>query len=323
MLIDHVRVEGFRIGINVSGVGKVKIGANKHNERIILRNSEIINNYEHGWFGGGPNIVIEDNLFENNGENSVFDHNVYLNSPGGIPIANVTIKRNTLYRSAIVDGKCQGVSLVVHGHVDNLTIEDNLIKEDKFAANGGCWGISVDPGYTSEEEFHNITIKNNRLLNVGGTAIGCASCKGVLIESNVIIDESGILQRGIAVPVREEDSLKSENVKIYSNTITLTHDNSSGVYIGGSNKFDVKSNIISRPLGSGTEVPCIEKKGLNTGTNTDANTCKFHTETPVADEVQVEAAKVNEILARITERREPQSGVAVAPQQYRSLYKTT
>ena len=74
---------------------------------------------------------------------------------------------NSLYQSAIVDGKCSATSLTVHGTVDDLVIENNLIKEDVGAVTDYCWGISVDPGYTTvEEEFHNIVIRKENIVGI-------------------------------------------------------------------------------------------------------------------------------------------------------------
>mgnify|MGYP000214465003 CR=1 FL=1 len=282
VVIDNMHIEGFRIGVYVGGVGPLNPGANNSNERITLKNSTIINNYGQGWLGGGDDHLIENNVFENNGSQAVFDHNIYLNSPiREVAVTNMTVRGNTLYKSTQVGGLCQGVSLVAHGKIDNLTIENNLIKEDKGAVKASCWGISVDPGYPTEEAFNNLVIRGNTLINVGNTGIGCASCSGVVIEDNDIIDESNTLRWGIRVPVRDEDSLKSDNVKIASNTVVLSHEQANGIYLGGENQFVAVSNTITQP--SNTNADCIFKTGANSTTDTSSNTCSKHTDVTFID----------------------------------------
>lgn len=53
------------------------------------------------------------------------------------------MRGNTLYQSAMYDGKCGGAPLVVHGKLDGLLIENNLIKEDKGKVSQYCYGLGV------------------------------------------------------------------------------------------------------------------------------------------------------------------------------------
>ncbi len=299
LTIDNLHIEGFNVGLQAAGHNALDRGANNFNERIVLKNSTIINNSLQGWLGGCSDCRIENNHFEGNGSTKTFDHNIYIASQNGnaVPDKGITIKGNTLYKSAVVDGKCYGVSLVVHGLIDDLTIEGNTIKEDAGTVNDRCWGISVDPGYGSiDEAFHNVVIKNNTLINMGNVAIGCASCDGVIIQDNFIIDEGGILTHGISVPVRKEDTVKSKNVTISGNTTILSNANGSGISINGEHKFEVKLNTISQPAGAKSS--CILKKGANSSTNTANNTCKNHTSLPSIDQVQINAIKTEVVISQ-------------------------
>lgn len=273
LTIDNVTLNGLHIGIQLAGTNALEPGANGHNERIVIKNSEITNNNGHGWLGGCSECSIINNHFENNGyEKSILNHNLYFYSTSKYkPETNVLIEGNTLYKSAIVNGECGGVSLVVHGLVDNLTITNNVVKEDVGSVSEFCWGISVDPGYGTEEAFHNLKIIGNQLLNVGNVAIGCASCDGVLIEDNIIIDEASVLKAGIRVPVRKEDSVKSNNVVIKNNSVMLSRTDGVGVSIGGENIFKVSANEIRQVENSTKQ--CIERKGANTDTDVSSNTC--------------------------------------------------
>ena len=133
---------------------------------------------------------------------------------------------NELYRSAIVDGECAGVSFVVHGEHDGLLIEGNLVREDLGAAGGGCWGIAVDTGYGEAELFRNVTIRGNRVINVGNVAIGLNACENCLVENNVVVHEQSFGTRGIAAPNRDRDAadLAMTGVTIRNNSIFIGAD---------------------------------------------------------------------------------------------------
>ena len=273
VLLDNLHIQGFGIGVYSAGSNAVtSTDVNGTNDRITLKNSTIINNYAQGWLGGGVNLLIENNLFQNNGfEKAVFNHNIYLTGKAEAVTTGVIVRGNTLYQSAIVDGKCQGVSLVGHGVMDNVLIENNIIKEDEGKAGLGCWGIAIDAGYLTEEEFNNLTIRNNTIINVGGLAIGCSSCVGVSIEGNTIVDPSGSLLSGISVPNRGEDAVKSNDVKISGNRVLLSRTDSSGITVEGSNVFSVVNNSIEQS--SLAYVACIKRASANADTDISSNQC--------------------------------------------------
>jgi polygalacturonase len=182
-----------------------------------------------GILGGCSDCVIDNNLFDNNGYSKrVFNHNIYLSFHGN---KNIIVSRNILRNSAIVDGKCSGVSLVVHGEVSYLTIEGNTIEEKAGAVENGCWGIAVDTGYAREEVFSNIIIKGNEIVNVGNVAIGCSSCVNVVIENNRITNANDTFSlANIKIPSQEEDSIKSDQV-VVRNNIMVNHN--SAIHVTG------------------------------------------------------------------------------------------
>lgn len=284
VLITNMHIEGFNIGVYSAGSNVVADGAisNQMNDRLIVQNSTIIKNKKIGFLGACNDCLIDNNHFENNGNHPSLDHNIYL-AQKSFPAKGITIRNNTLYKSAIVDGRCQGVSLVGHGLLEDVLIENNIIKEDINKVSGGCWGISIDPGYsTMDEAFRNITIRKNKIINVGGVGIGCASCDGVLIEDNEIIDEGNVLRAGVSVPVREENILKSKNVMIKGNKVILTRDDAYGIHIGGLHQALAMGNEISLP--TNTRMECFKKEGFNLNTDTSNNICKTHNGVALIDE---------------------------------------
>ena len=267
MLLENLHIQGFRLGVQLAG---------STINSITLKNSVIMNNVGQGVLGGCTDCLYENNYFQNNGA-TVYHHNIYLSSGSdeNSVTKNMVVRGNTLYQSALDDeGKCGGVSLVAHGRFEGLTIENNLIKEDVGAVKGTCYGISVDPGYGYDEYFKDVVIRGNTLLNLGGNAIGCASCDGALIENNTIIDEGSVLVHGISVPVRTEDTVKSKNITIRNNKILLTKNwnETSGVRVGGFYPMSAENNTVylaDYPLSE-----CIRGSDKNLNVDGSSNNCK-------------------------------------------------
>ncbi|MGZ5471788.1 MAG: right-handed parallel beta-helix repeat-containing protein [Nitrososphaeraceae archaeon] len=220
LTVDNVTIDSFGIGIYSAGANTPNPGANNVNENIVLKNSKIINNSGQGWLGVCNNCIIDNNIFTNNGfEREVLNHNIYIG--GKTNNYGITVSNNTLYKAARVNGKCSGTSLVVHGVISNLTIKNNTVYEDLGAAALGCWGISVDPGWTTQEKFDRIQITGNLVTNVGGVGIGCASCTNSDVLNNKITHSQNENFVAIKVPVRSEDTVKTSNLSIGGNYIDL------------------------------------------------------------------------------------------------------
>lgn len=228
VLIRNVRIEGFDIGVYVAGANPCTpaTGCDGHNERIRLEHSEIVDNHFVGWLGASNHSVIAHSVFERNGRQPVFDHNIYLSDTADGVVTGMRVIGNRLHGSALDEnGVCRGVSLVVHGQHDDLIIEANEVHEDIGRAAGGCWGIAVDPGYGSRPEaFSRVVIRGNVVRNVGNVAIGVAACRDCLIENNVILQQqpaSSFASIGIAAPnrVRQADDQPMDRVRIRNNSL--------------------------------------------------------------------------------------------------------
>ena len=282
VMIRNLHIQGFEVAVS-SGTSNpiASSDVNGINDRITLKNSVIRGNSRQGLLLTCNDCLVEGNTFINNGfSEAKFNHNIYLSSTN-----NITIRGNYLYQSAIVNGKCEGVSLVGHGHMTNVLIENNVIEEDSGAVGGGCWGIAIDAGYNYEESFIGLVIRNNKIINVGGQAIGCSSCVDVVIEGNTIYDSAGTLwSGGIVVPNRKEDILKSSNVIISGNEILSSGGGSSGIVIGGESVFTVVNNIIQLPFNA--YVDCVARKEANINTNVSSNECSKGSPLPSLDSVK-------------------------------------
>ena len=92
ILIDNVRMDGFTIGVHLRGC----VATWCSNDRVTIRNSQITNNSGQGFLGSGTDLLIENNYFENNGDGTVFAHNIYVAGN-----SRVTIRNNELYRASL------------------------------------------------------------------------------------------------------------------------------------------------------------------------------------------------------------------------------
>ena len=226
--IDNVLIQHFRIGVHVGGSQPCSSDpeCDGKSSRIILRNSDILENSSQGWLGGSSGSQILDSYFESNGTTPAFDHNIYISGSNDGLTEGIRVAGNTLYRSTLnVDGDCSGVALVVHGLHNNMVIENNWIQEDLGFATPGCWGIAVDTGYSIGEIFSNLIVRNNYVINVGNVGIGVTSCVDCLIENNVVIHQQDHSQRSIAAPNRQRgdndtplDAITVRNNSIFSSS---------------------------------------------------------------------------------------------------------
>lgn len=252
IVLNSLDISGFEIGVHNAGANTANPGADQQNQNMTINNCTIMNCSAQGFLGGGDELLIENCYFENNGfATAIFNHNIYF-SHGD----NAIIRNNELYHATIVGGLADGVSLVVHGHHDNVLIEGNYVHEDLGQVTGNAWGIAVDPGYASAEYFTNLIIRNNLVVNMYNVGIGVASAPGALIENNVIINEASAGIRAIAAPDRTRgvEDMTMSDVTVRNNSIYLrgTDVLTTGIAVGGEGTGHVVvSNVVSMDNGNG------------------------------------------------------------------------
>ena len=249
IVIDNVRMDGFTIGVHLRGCINIWCS----NDRVTIRNSQFTNNSSQGFLGSGTDLLIENSYFENNGGGTVFDHNIYVAG-----YSRVTIRNNELYRASLDgSGNCNGVSLVGHGTINDLLIENNTIHEDVGKANQTCWGIAIAPAYTdTPEAYDNLIIRGNRVENVGNVSIFTGSCQNCMIENNVIVQQQSFGTTGIAVrPSTAIEDTPSSNITVRNNSISTT--TGIGVELTEGSGHTIVSNAI-RMTGSDTNAYCFD-----------------------------------------------------------------
>jgi Right handed beta helix region len=220
VMIDSVSVDNCSIGVHIAACN----GSCK-NERIVIRNSAFTHNHEQGFLGTADGLVIENNLFEDNGggqdhnSGSEFNHNLYLNHLNG-DARNERVVGNELYRSARSGGECVGGSLTVHGVHTDLVIEGNWIHEDRAAP--GCWGIGVTATYAEPETFTRVRIRGNMLQNMGNVAVALSACVDCVVENNVITSTLPYGTLAVAAPAASgPGDATLERLRIRNNSIRL------------------------------------------------------------------------------------------------------
>jgi hypothetical protein len=223
--ISNISIDGFRDAIQLVTATP---GGDPTSDGIILSNLRINNNKSQGILGKANDLIIRDSYFENNGSGANREHNIFIS--GG---NNITIKGNELYRSSLdANANCNSDSIVVHGIVNNLVIENNIIREDLTKATSRCRGITVVPGYATPESFSNIIIRSNKIINVG-SAIGIASCDTCIIENNVILQQQVFNVAAISASDRpgSVDDQALNKVTIRNNSI-MTNSNRATIVLG-------------------------------------------------------------------------------------------
>lgn len=239
-------IEGFQMGVILSGSARPGPGEGRtpRNERVAIVGNRFLRNVAGGLFGGCDGCTVEGNLFDDNGgpDGSRYRHSIYLASQPGpdpgtvLPVRDMRVAHNTLRRSARNGTSCVGTALVVHGRLEGLIIEDNVVEEEPGSAGGGCHGITVGcGGYPYGCWFHDVAIRRNVVRNVGTVGIGVSSCAGCVVENNVVVaDREEAAGISAAVEAARADPKDEPNTRltIRNNTVFFTERVRGGVGIG-------------------------------------------------------------------------------------------
>jgi len=188
--IENVTITGFDIAIHARSAAPHGING------LVLRNSRIVRNSGMGFLGQVNDSLFEDNIFEgNNFGGTAVKHAIYLSGGRG----NV-IRNNRFVRNSVVNGKCTGGNVTVHGQIDGLRIEGNAIEQD--AGTASCLGFSLIPGYAGRAEaFRGVVVHANTVVNVGTCSVCVRSAPGIVIENNLFINWQTQVHRGVMLPI--------------------------------------------------------------------------------------------------------------------------
>jgi hypothetical protein len=234
--LERLRISGFSIGVHLAGSNPCGVDPNcdRHNSRITLVESDVVDNFDMGWLGADIDLLIADNRFLRNGSGSVFEHNLYLSQSGGAT-TGVRVLRNELYRSAAsATGSCQGGTFAVHGEHTDLLIEGNLLHEDIGAADQSCWGIGITAAYGTPEGFVRAIVRGNTIRNMGNVAIALSSCVDCIVENNRIEHAQSFGAFAVVAPAsaRASDDLPMARLTVRNNSMYTTAPNGGGIRVG-------------------------------------------------------------------------------------------
>ena len=197
--LRHLTVTGWAVGVAAPSA-----------VNLTLSDSSITDNRRAGWLGGGQGILLQRNTFARNAGIDFTHHNVHLACADGCE--DVVVRGNEVTESSMGDdGVCFMPAIGVFGRASGVIIEGNHIHEALLAAGRGCDGIAVGPETRGREEgFTDVAIRGNRVINMGGTAIGVSACQACVVENNVVVQEQALVFKGIVGPDRRVQAEDAE-----------------------------------------------------------------------------------------------------------------
>jgi hypothetical protein len=263
--LENLEITGFKIGIH-SQPGEPH-GING----LVVRGSFIHGNREHGMLGGANDMVLEGNTVAgNNPDGGAFEHGFYL-SVG----RDVVVRNNIFANNSAPGGICNGGNLTLHGKLENWLIEGNTITQQ--AAVGGCYGLSITPGYHSAEWFRRFTVRGNKIVNVGGCAICIGAAPGIVVEDNIIVNLQDTPQIGIQIPTgKPSPGDEADGAAIVrNNTVFMARagQRSVGVSVVGGSRLQVVSNLVYFGAESNTVTACFAHDAAASYVAFDHNLC--------------------------------------------------
>jgi len=269
--IENVEITGFAIAVHSQALPPHGV------TRVTIRNSTISRNRTMGILATFSDALIEGNTFEaNNFSGSVLHHAIYL---AGTPHGgrNNVIRNNRFVNNSTVNGTCTGGNVTLHGQMDGVLIEGNLMTQESSA--GSCYGFSITPGYNTPEWFRNVVVRGNTIVNLGGCAICAGAAPGIVVEDNVIVHTNPSSHRAILIPANVKPGPMSQGdaedtgAIVRNNTIYFARPSahSSGVAVLRGSQLQVVSNLVH--LGAGDGGACFEHGARASYAAFDHNLC--------------------------------------------------
>lgn len=224
--------------------------------RITLWGNNVTRGSQDCFFGGMQDGgSIDANIFDNCGSVSAGTHAIYLRATAG---TNMSVTNNQFLRTGPV--ACGGSMFVVHDQFDGLNVENNLFDT---GPGGICYAIGIDSGdYPTAGWYRNLTIRRNRILNLGNEGIHIGNAPNAIVENNVIVGRAGAGATCINMPawhtrVSPADDPTTASV-IRNNTCYFPSGAGPGligIYVGSIQEGTghiISNNIVNFADGSGT-----------------------------------------------------------------------
>lgn len=185
-----------------------------------------------GFLGGCPDYEILDNVFIDNGNNGIYDHDIYFGCKdnfNGAPCPQLISGNYLTGSSRDSNGDCYASQIVAHGYVNGTVIENNIISEPEGYVTGFCYGIDVSQLAKNDYPMTDLTIRNNIIINQGRVGINVIGATGILIEDNTLWSRDSRYDGGkVAVYIRTDPDTGGGDVTIRNNLIDYGGNISSG-----------------------------------------------------------------------------------------------
>lgn len=191
LTLDDMRIEWWNLGLYLE--------SGSLNQFVTVKNSILSNNEGDGILGSGTDLLIEYNTFEGNNYTTCGSlcHAMYLGST--TPRERITVRFNTLNNNSVSGGgTCTGGNLTMHGLMDQVLIEGNVITET-LGTGAGCGGIAIRAGYGAAEYIRRLIVRGNTLVNTGFGMLFIDYALGAIVENNKIIGTLNQLQAGLQI----------------------------------------------------------------------------------------------------------------------------
>lgn len=191
LTLDDMRIEWWNLGLYLE--------ANSLNQFVTVKNSILSFNEGDAILGSGTDLLIEYSTFEGNNYTTCgsFCHAMYLGST--TPRERITVRFNYLLNNSVSGGgTCTGGNITMHGLMDQVLLEGNVIVE-LLGTGTGCAGISVRAGYDAAEYIRRLIVRGNTVVNTGFGMIYIDYATGAIVENNKIIGTLAQLQAGIQI----------------------------------------------------------------------------------------------------------------------------
>lgn len=274
VLIENMEIDNWANGLNIATDQNVR--------NLTIRNNYIHDNSQNGVVGSATDLLVEGNyLLRNNrspneSDSFALEHALYIG--GATPQNRIIIRGNILEDNStrIGTGMCESGNITFRGNVDQVTIEDNVITVPN--AINFCFGISVIDGYgTPEECVRRAVIRNNTIVNVGGSGIALRLTAGGIVENNRIIRTVATGQGdaiAIGNPADSGDAAycPMQNMTVRNNSIYYaTSTSGSGIAIAAGAGHKVFNNAVY--ITSGGAMNCFSHTALGNFSVWNNNWC--------------------------------------------------
>lgn len=256
----------------------------------------IHHNVHLGFEGCADRTWLENGTYDSNGNTTTVDHNIYVAGLGtrcnDVVIRGNTLTNNLALVSGTSGGQCKAVSMVSHGWITNMTIEDNIILESGVNSTecygmsfGGATGTVSPPAPPNNQDFTNLVVRRNKitLSSMGTQAIQISSAPNAIVSDNVIEHTNNQTDAGFycivmdtTTPTVSRGDVLGSSARVVNNSCKITLQTSSPVLsqtscwvmgTTGSGGDVLANNACTMVAGASSTLRVMQLQGRNRATS--------------------------------------------------------